>query len=243
VKRHVFILMVAFCLFMRAGAEETNDIFAQGLALSQAGQFPAAAAAFEKAAQARPAVGTLVDAGLAEWERGRAGAAILAWEQACWINPYDARVLNNLKFAREVAQTDAPDLTWYEAASSWLPANAWLWLAGASLWLTTVMLTLPSVFRWRKAGWHQGLAAVGCGIFLFSLAASYGVVSRTDIGFVLKKNAPLQLTPTKESEVISTLTAGEPARRLRTRGGYYLIRTGFGAGWIARDQFGLINPD
>jgi hypothetical protein len=51
------------------------------------------------------------------------------------------------------------------------------------------------------------------------------------------------LTPTKTAEVISTLTAGEPARRLRTRGNYFLIRTSFGSGWIERDSFGLVNPE
>jgi hypothetical protein len=68
------------------------------------------------------------------------------------------------------------------------------------------------------------------------------VVSRTEIGFVLKKNAPLLLTPTREAEVVSTLNAGEPARRLRTRGDYFFIRTAFAAGWISREQFGLVCP-
>jgi len=66
------------------------------------------------------------------------------------------------------------------------------------------------------------------------------VVSRTDLGFVVKKTAPLLLTPTHEGEVISSLNEGEPARRLRTRGNYYYIRTVNAAGWIDRTQFGLV---
>ena len=97
---------------------------------------------------------------------------------------------------------DEPQLKWFETASAWLPPNAWVWLAGASLWLAVGALVLPGIFRRRKAGWHQALAAFGFGIFLFSLAANCGVVSRTQIGFVLKKNAPLLLTPTAEGEVI-----------------------------------------
>ena len=242
--RHGFIFLVTwFCAVQTGMAADTNDLFAQGLALARAGQFPEAAAVFGKSAQNRPAVGTLVDQGIAEWERGHAGAAILAWEQAQWINPFDARSAGNLKFAREVAQVDAPELEWFETVSTWLPANAWVWLAGASLWLAVGMLVLPGIFRRRKAGWHQALAAVAFGVFLFSLTANYGVVSRTGIGFVLSKNAPLQLTPTKTAEAVSTLTAGEPARRLRTRGNYFLIRTSFGSGWIERDAFGLVNPE
>ena len=236
---------IAFAvLFFTAGighAAATNGFFAQGVALNRAGQFPEAAAAFEKSAQARPAAGTLVNLGLAEWQRGHAGLAILAWEQARWIDPFDARAENNLKFARAVAQVDEPPLKWFEAASLWLPPDAWVWLAGASLWLSVGALTVPRFFRRRKTGWQQALAAVGLGIFLASMTANVGVVSRTNLGFVLKKNAPLLLTPTRAGEVVANLNAGEPARRLRTRGGYFFIRTANGAGWIARDAFGLVN--
>jgi hypothetical protein len=116
-------------------------------------------------------------------------------------------------------------------------------VAGVSLWLAIGALIVPGILRWRKTGWHQGLASITIGIFLFSLIANYGVVSRTDIGFVLHSNALLRLTPTGESEIISSLTPGEPARCLRTHGQYYLVRTELGVGWIDRGHFGLINPD
>ena len=84
---------------------------------------------------------------------------------------------------------------------------------------------------------------VGVCLFLFSLTAEIGVISRGNIGFVLEKNAPLLLTPTRDGEVTSTLAAGEPARKLREHGNYYLIRTEYGTGWIQQQQFGLIWPD
>jgi tetratricopeptide (TPR) repeat protein len=235
---------IAFAaVFFAAGichAAATNDLFAQGIELNRAGQFTEAAAAFEKAARAQPASGTLVNLGITEWQRGHAGAAILAWEQARWIDPFDERAAQNLKFARQVAQLDEPKLKWFETASTWLPPDAWVWLAGASLWLTVGMLTLPQFFRRRKAGWQQALAAAGLGIFLASMTANVGVLSRTNIGFVVKKNATLKLTPTLEGEIISTLAAGEPARQLRVRGNYFFIRTENESGWIERDAFGLV---
>jgi tetratricopeptide (TPR) repeat protein len=237
------VLAATLVCFAQASRATTNDFFAQGVGLSRAGQFPEAAAAFEKAEQAQPACGTLVNLGIAEWRRGHAGAAILAWEQARWIDPFDPRAGADLKFARQAAQLDAPQLKWFEAASTWLPPDAWAWLTAASLWLAAGMIILPGILRQRKAGWQQALAALAFGFFLFSMTANLGVVSRTQVGFVLKKNAPLLLTPTREAEVISTLAAGEPARRLRTRGNYYFIRTAFAAGWISREQFGLVCPE
>lgn len=221
----------------------TNDSFAQGVKFSHAGQFPEAASAFAKAAHVAPAAGILVNLGLAEWQRGHAGAAMLAWEQARWIDPFDPRAGANLKFAQAVAQVAEPQLKWFEVASTWLPPDAWVWIAGASLWVAVGLLTLPRFLRWRKAGWQQTLAALAFGVFLLSMTANFGVVSRTEIGFVLNKNAPLLLTPTRTGEVISTLTAGEPARRLRTRGNYFFIRTSGAAGWIERGQFGLVCPE
>jgi tetratricopeptide (TPR) repeat protein len=238
--QRLILLSMLFCAAQICPAAATDDAFARGGELSQAGQFPEAAAAFEKSAQAQPASGTLVNLGLAEWQRGHAGAAILAWEKAQWIDPFDVRAKANLQFARQVAQVDEPRLQWFETASTWLPPAAWLWLAGASLWVVAGLLVLPGVFRRRTAGWQRTLAALAFGFFLFSLTANFGVVSRTHLGFVVKKNAPLRLTPTDQGEVTATLTAGEPARQERTRGNYLFIRTAGGSGWIEQDEFRLV---
>lgn len=239
--RCLLILVTMFCAtpFSRAA---TNDFFATGVEAAKAGEFPEAAMAFQNSIQQRPAAGALVNLGIAEWRRGHAGAAVLAWEQAQWIDPFEARAGVNLKFARTAAQLEEPPLKWFEITSTWLPANLWVWLAGASLWLAVGALILPQVFRWKKAGWQQTPAALGFCVFLVAVTANLGVVSRTEIGFVLKKNVPLRLTPTTEGEIILTLTDGEPARELRTRGNYSFIRTANGTGWIERKQFGRINP-
>jgi len=231
----MFFLAVNF-----AGATPADNLFAQGIKAYQAGQFPEATTAFQKSAQTQPAVGTLVNLGLAEWQRGHAGTAILAWEKARWLDPFDLRAEGNLKFARAVAQVDEPPLKWFETASTWLPPNAWVWLAGTSLWLAVGTLVLPGIFRRRKADWQRMLAALALGIFLFSLTANFGVVSRAQIGLVVERNAALRLTPTQTAEVILTLTAGEPARKLRTRGNYFFIRTASAAGWIEQKSFGEI---
>lgn len=238
--RWLIFLAAIFCA-VETGRAATNDFFAQGIALDRAGQFPEAAAAFENSVKEKPSSGALLNLGIAEWQRGHAGAAILAWERARWIDPFDARAASNLKFARQLAQLDEPRLKWFEAASTWLPAGAWVWIAGASLSLAAGARVLPGIFRRKKSGWQQTLVAVGLGFFLASLTANVGVVSRTNLGFVLKKNAPLLLTPTRAGEVILTLNAGEPARKLRTRGNYFFIRTENGLGWIERTDFGLVN--
>ncbi len=208
------VLTAGLALLSFAGHAATNDFFAQGVALSRAGQYPEAATAFANAARIQPSDGALLNLGLAEWQRGHAGAAILAWEQARWLNPFDALAGQDLDFARQLAQVEAPQLKWFETASTWLPPNAWAWLTSTSLWLMVGLLIFPGIFRRRMSGWHQMLAALAFGIFLFSLTATVGIWSRTQIGFVQKKNASLLLTPTRDGETISTLASGEPARQV-----------------------------
>ncbi|HPU56979.1 MAG TPA: tetratricopeptide repeat protein, partial [Verrucomicrobiota bacterium] len=106
-----------------AGQSRTtpNSLFAAGLEAYRAGDFDAAAEAFGRCALEHPSAGAWQNLGNAEWRRGRLGPAIVAWERALWIDPRDARSRNNLRFVREQAQLEAPELRWHEIASTWLP--------------------------------------------------------------------------------------------------------------------------
>jgi tetratricopeptide (TPR) repeat protein len=218
----------------------SDSAFIAGTQAYRAGDYLHAARAFRDSANVQPASGTLQNLGNAEWQRGRTGNAILAWEQALWVNPFDASARNNLRFARETTQLEAPELSWYEVGSAWLPAHWWAWITAGSLWLVVGTLTLPVILRWRKSPWQQAAAALGLAIFLLSIPAHAGVMTRSCVGFVLAKDTPLRLTPTAEAEAVTRLAAGEPCRQVRARGNYLFVRTSRGAGWIERDQFGLI---
>jgi tetratricopeptide (TPR) repeat protein len=228
---------------LQADPAGAGTAFERGLELARAGQFPEAAAAFEASAKAQPAAGTYVNLGLAQWQSGRAGLAILAWEQAKWINPYDRRAQANLDFARQATFIDPPRLKWFESVSTWLPPNAWPRLTGATLWLALGLLILPSVFRRPKRGWHQFVAALAFSAFLVSITGDAGAISRTHLGVIIRKNAVLQLTPTRSGEEVSTLNAGEPVRALRRHGDYVYVQGLGTAGWLDRSAMGLICPE
>jgi tetratricopeptide (TPR) repeat protein len=233
------ILTVLIFFALSAGAADTNH-FTAGVQAYRANDFATAAQAFRASANERLSAGALQNLGNAEWQLGRVGTAILAWEQALWVDPAGANARSNLRFARESAQLEAPEFTWFEQVSLWLPTNGWSWVTAISLWLAVGALTLPAVLRRSRATWHQALAALGLGIFLFSLPAQFGTFTRTRLGFILQKDTPLRLTPTAEAEAVTRLAAGEPARRVRTRGNYVFIRTNHAAGWVDKRQFGLI---
>ena len=242
VRTSAFGLLLVPLLSLAALGSSPDTLFQAGVAAYRAADYTQAAETFRQSAKLQPASGALQNLGNAEWQRQRTGAAILAWEQALWLDPFDGAARQNLRFARKTAQLEAPDLTWHEVISTWLPVNWWAWIAGASLWLAVGMVVLPGILRRRKATWHQAIAACGLMVFLLSMPAHLGVHTRSRIGFILQPDTPLRLTPTLEAQAVTLLAAGEPARWIRARGDYFLIRTGRALGWVEARQFSLTCP-
>jgi hypothetical protein len=160
-----------------------------------------------------------------------------------WIDPYYQAARQNLNFARRNVGLEAPELSWFEVISTWLPVNWWPWITAASLWLSVVLLMAPGILRQPKRDWHQAAAAFGLMVFLLSLPAHLGVHARSRIGVVLQKDTSLRLTPTREAQALTRLAPGEPARLQRVRGDYALVRMGRVTGWIERNRFGLVSPE
>jgi hypothetical protein len=240
--------IVRFCLALLvvgvfatvAWGASFEDTFREGVGTYRAGDYAGAVKAFQQSTRQQLASGTLQNLGNAEWKLGRTGAAILAWERALWLDPFNEPARMDLRFARRTAQLEVPELAWYEVISTWLPANWWAWIAGASLWLAVGMVMLPGILRLRKATWHQAIAAFCLMVFLLSVPAYLGLQTRSRIGFVLQPDPLLRLPPTHEAQAVTRLAAGEPARLVRTRGNYVLLRTNRSLGWVEREQFGLI---
>jgi tetratricopeptide (TPR) repeat protein len=220
-------------------AASPDALFRDGANAYRGGDYPHAAEAFRLSVSREPSSGALQNLGNAEWQCRRVGAAVLAWEQALWLDPFNQSARQNLRFARKAAQLEAPDLAWYEVVSTWLPAGWWAWIAGASFWLAVAAATLPGFLRRRKATWHQAVAAVALMIFLLSVPALAGVQTRSRITFIQQNDTPLRFTPTREAQAITRLAAGDPARCIRAKANYLLIRTSRTLGWVEQAQLGL----
>lgn len=238
------LICMGVLLLCRIGvcAPDGTASFKLGIAACEQNNFSLAAKMFAESAAAEPAAGTLQNLGNAEWQNARTAGAIIAWERALLVTPFDRDAENNLKFARESAQLESPELTWCEISASWLPANVWAWLACGSFWFAVATMMLPGILRRRRSATQQAMVALSLGVFLLSLPANYGVWTRSQIGFVLKRETSLRLTPTAEAEAVTKLAAGEPGRVLRKRGNYLYIRTRRTTGWVERDGFTLITP-
>ena len=237
-----FGFLLVLLLSLSAVASSPDALYQTGVAAYRAADYAQAAKAFRQSVTLQPSSGALQALGNAEWQQRRTGDAILAWEQALWLDPFNESARQDLRFARKTAQLEAPELAWYEVISTWLPVNWWAWIAGGSLWLAVGLGSLPGLLRRRKSTWQQATAALALMVFLLSIPALFGVQTRARLGFVLQKDTPLRLTPTLEAQALTRLAPGDPARWLRARGRYVLIRTSRALGWVERDQLGLICP-
>ena len=237
----LIVLAVVLLLAMAVDFSVAASLaFETGLTEYQAGHFDKAADLFGTAATRSPGVGTLYNLGEADWQAGRPGPAVLAWEQAQWLDPFAHNATGNLRFARRALQLDAPDLSWYEICSTWLPVDAWPWLACVTFWLALAMVMLPGILGWRRTGWQQGLAAASFAVFLLTIPALIGVHARTKLGVVLAKDTPLRLTPTGEAQVLTRLPSGTVGRVEGRHGIYVLVRCGAYQGWLEEPQLGMI---
>jgi hypothetical protein len=225
-----------------AAAVEPGERFRKANEAYAAGDFAEAVYELrELVGEGKFASGALHNLGNAEWKVGRPGYAVLAWERARSLNPFNRNTDANLRFARDKARVEAPTPAWHEQYSRWLPAGLWLVIASAGLWGGVALLTLPRLLGWRRADWHQGIAAALLAVFLLSVPALFGLSQRSRLGVVLEDETPLRLTPTREGETLAKLPAGEMARVERERGDYYYVRAeGDRAGWVRMADFARV---
>jgi tetratricopeptide (TPR) repeat protein len=223
----------------RAGEASLDEGFRKANTAYTSGDFAEAVGALRQlAADGRYSAGALHNLGNAEWKVSRPGYAILAWERARSLDPFNRNTVANLHFARHNARVEAPVPGWFERYSSWLPAGWWLALATLGLWGGVALLVLPRVLGWRRADWHQGIAATLLAVFLLSVPSLLGLRKRAQTGVVLEDETPLRLTPTRDGETLAKLPAGEMARMERERGNYVYVRAeGDRAGWLKKSEF------
>ena len=233
---------VIWLAFASAARGETND-FERACSAYDTRDFAGAAQLFGDEIKRAPSAEAWRNLGNAKWQAGHPGPAILAWERALWINPYDADAAASLRFARQSAQLAELPLRWWETFSTCLPANAWAWLAVGSLWLTIALgFVLPIILGRRRTAWTQSLAAIAFGGLLLTITGAAGIHTRTALGVVWSGGTPLLQVPTHHAQTLARLPAGEAIHSRYRRGNYFFVRTSSaGSGWVEETRLRFIS--
>src|SRR4051812_4841502 len=189
--RTLFSILVLVTGICNALAFGSPDVFEQGSLAYNRGDYNHAAEIFGAEARRQKSSGTLQSLGNTEWQLGSVGEAIAAWERSLWIDPFNKNARNNLNFGRKAAQLESPELRWFEVASTWLPADWWAWIAVISFWTMMYAIMLPAIYRNRRTTLHQATAALALTVFFLTFPAQIGISTRSNLGFIVKPQAPL----------------------------------------------------
>ena len=204
---HRFSILAFLVLALAQSVAMATDrhAFDLGRGNYEAGDYAAAAKAFQDHATGEVSPGLLHNLGNAEFKLGHLGPAILAWERARALDPAYRNTKANLRYARGHAGLEEPELSWLETYSAVFPPDRWIAIATCAFWGSIALLVLPRLLRRRRTALSQAAAVVGIITLLLTLPALAGIRSRGRIGIVQTANTSLRLTPTQEGEVLGAL--------------------------------------
>lgn len=204
----------------------------------EAGDYPAAVAAFRAIAEQAPSAAVFYNLGNAYYRTRDYGRAIAAYEKAQAMEYGNPAIAANLARARQAAGISLQSQTRWQQYARYLSPNAWVTLGAISFWGVLALWLLPPLFRKRSGIWRPSLLALCAAILLLSLAGFYPWLRLSRGGTVLEADTPLLLAPTQTSPVHSYAQAGESATLLRRHGGFAQIRLANGSkGWVADALF------
>ena len=198
------------------------------------GDFVGAAAAWTEEMRGEGVTaGRLAALGNAEWRLGRKGRAMVCWERALRLDPWDPVALAGIRHAQGAGGVDRPAATWPEAYASVLPPEAW-WLLGlAAFWTALLCVVVP---RWRgvTAGEANHRARLGALTLLgLCLPGIWGGRSLDERAVIRRTEVSLRLTPTRFGEPLSGLDEGDVVRVDRPLNGHVRVITADGkTGWV-----------
>lgn len=173
---------------------------------------------------------------------GKSGLAVLNYERAALLAPYDPDIAANLQYVRIAAHvpTEPPSRFARIVQFASPTSAAWLGVLGIALLGTTFLakrLTLR--FRWIRAG------AMLIGVALVALTVSNAMLlwPRMHEAVVLAGQAPALVSPVPMADTAFVLPEAETVTMTAKHEDFILVRTRGGrSGWIARGNLGPVVP-
>ncbi len=173
---------------------------------------------------------------------GKPGMAVLNYERARLLSPYDADIEANLRFVRESARLPPEPANRFEQIARIASPGVLAWtgllgvvIAGGSL----LAGQLSTRYRWLR------YIGVLLGAVLVSLTVCNGWVlwPTAHSAVVISNGAPARVSPVPMGDALFVLPEAETVRITAEHEGFYLVRNGAGqAGWVARANLAPIVP-
>lgn len=194
----------------------------------------------EEISQAGATAPLLAALGNAEWKLGRKGRAMICWERALLLNPYDPVAAAGLRHAQNAGGVERPASSWYEDYARPIGANAWLLLAVGAAWTGLLCLLLPRLRRQPAGEWNQRMRMGAVTVLALCIPGLWGAYTHSQRSVVRRTEVSLRLTPTTLGEPMIGVAEGDVVRAGRGFNGHIRVTTAAGkVGWV---RVGEIEP-
>ncbi len=253
--KRLTLIGLLFMTQMLAAADKNKDIvakpanFAEAVAAYDSGDFTEAAEFFRsRIIKDSPDPALLYNLATCLCNEGDLAAALVCFERAHLLAPYDTAITENLNFVRrrlflaEVNKIDGPTEMLLAATYSLRP-DEWLLLA-LSAWAAAGIFL---AFR-RKLSLNKRIVFIGCCLIIFILALSASIFEQMGdysnaIAVVTSKNAELRSLPSlKSGSKLVRLRMGTVVRVIESRFDWVRIKSDNTKGWIQKSRMTRIAP-
>ncbi len=218
---------------LRAQDRQVHDSFTSANQAYLRGQYADALTLYRQTAeQAGYSAALLYNMGNCLARMRKNGPAVLAYEQARFLAPFDPDVRTNLALLRARVNLPDPQRTWWHKGAALLNADQWL-MASAALLAASVLLLFGALVghnRWPGRFIPASLICLSAALLMAACAVyGYRYIDKD----VLLMDAPLRISPFQEAAGLAELQAGQLVKSKRQHGKYVLIRTEDGRkGWV-----------
>lgn len=173
--------------------------------------------------------------------------AILNYERAALLSPFDQDIENNLNLANATQQDEINPLPpfflskWWNATSGVFSPRAWAYLGLLLFWMGIgglVLWRLSKVRQQKKRGFVGGLVLIALGLLCLAFSNNrYQLIHQNDFGVLMKSNERLLSAPESESKMIQPIHEGLKMEVLDEIGEWYKVRLLNGEeGWLPQNS-------
>jgi hypothetical protein len=211
-------------------------IFALGAGIAQAAT---AAAAQPSAGYSAP---QLYNQANADARDGKPGMAVLNYERARLLAPYDPDIRANLNSVRETSGLPAVNGSWFERVVGLASPNTLFWLGCIGIVIAGASELARRLYPRRGMSLRAATAA-GLSLIILTLGSAAAVWPAMNEAVVIAPTTPERLAPASIAEPLTTLREAQIVTVEAERQDFALVHTTSGqTGWVARADLASIVP-
>lgn len=237
---------IAFCIFLTLTTinlfaspfEDANEAY-------QNKDFPRAIELYKESLHNSQSLEQHYNLANAYFENQDYAHAILHYHRALTFSPRNPETLKNLDRANEALNIHPPKPSFIDKFANLFSAYTWSWIYIISL-ILALLSFLFTLFSSKKLRFQ-----VPFWICIFALIICIGLqfffYNKSKAGIILTNNAPLRISATSTSPLITELPQGSTIKVLKTKANVpqwsFVKSSKTQEGWLNNDDFKLINQD